>query len=122
MNTGNGPTFHFGDQVNINGGDGHIGVQHNHGGADDTGMRPEVSAMFAQLALLVRELSHQAGIDAEDRQSLAETLPVLNQPATVERHRWRDTLRVLSGLARDIGDTALPVLNVATELMNLIRP
>ncbi|MBC3841075.1 hypothetical protein GXW82_14600 [Streptacidiphilus sp. 4-A2] len=46
---------------------------------------------------------------------------MLSRPTTVERRRWRDTLRLLTSLAREIGDTALPVLNVATELMNLIR-
>jgi len=43
------------------------------------------------------------------------------QPAAVERRRWRDTLRVLTGLAGEIGGAALPVLNVATQIMALIR-
>ncbi len=118
---GPGPGIHYGDQVTIHGGSNNIGIQHNSGRAGDEGLPPAVSALFAQLAALVTQLSAEAGVDAEDRQSLAGTLPVLNQPATVERHRWRDTLRVLTGLSREIGDAALPVLTVATQLMSLIR-
>ncbi len=118
---GHGPGIHYGDQVTIHGGSNNIGIQHNTGRAGDEGLPPAVSALFAQLAALVTQLSSDAGVDAEDQQSLAGTLPVLNQPATVERHRWRDTLRVLTSLSREIGDAALPVLTVATQLMSLIR-
>ncbi|MDH6139267.1 MULTISPECIES: hypothetical protein [Kitasatospora] len=116
-----GPRVHYGDQVSIHGGSKHIGIQHNHGRGGDEGLPPEIAAMFAQLATLVTQLAVDSRVGDEDRQSLTETLPVLSQPARAERRHWRNTLYLLTNLARDIGDAAAPMLGLATQLISLIR-
>ncbi|MFE0463956.1 hypothetical protein ACFW1A_32350 [Kitasatospora sp. NPDC058965] len=118
---GRGPRHHYGDRVTVHGGTHNIGIQHNYGTAGEPGLPPELAAMFTQLATLVTQLVGDDRVGEEDRQSLAETLPVLTEPAGTERRHWRNTLYLLTNLAHDIGDAAGPMLGLATELINLIR-
>ncbi|MFF2075861.1 hypothetical protein ACFVXG_14025 [Kitasatospora sp. NPDC058162] len=118
--SGNGSQFQFGDNVTMHGGQGNVGIQHNHGPAADQALPPEIAALFAQLTAVVTELARDARLPAEDRQSLEETLPVLSNPAGQERRSWRNTLHLLTGLTRELGEAAAPALGLATQLLALI--
>ncbi|MER7674865.1 hypothetical protein ABTY61_41285 [Kitasatospora sp. NPDC096128] len=118
--SGSGSRFHFGDNVTVHGGQGNIGIQHNHGPAGDQALPPELAALFAQLTVLVTELARDARLPEEDRQSLQETLPVLSDPAGQERRSWRNTLHLVAGLTRELGEVAAPALGLATQLLALI--
>ncbi|MFH9352868.1 hypothetical protein [Kitasatospora sp. NPDC017646] len=118
--SGNGPQFQFGDNVTIHGGHHNVGVQHNNGPVADQALPPEITAMFARLAAAVADLARDARVPAEDRRSLEETLPVLREPAAQERRSRRNTLHLLAGLTRELGEAAAPVLGLVTQLLALI--
>ncbi|MBD0693606.1 hypothetical protein [Streptomyces sp. CBMA123] len=119
--SGGGAQFQFGDNVTMHGGQGNVGIQHNHGPAGDQALAPELAAMFARLAAVVAELARDARVPEEDRQSLEETLPVLREPAGQERRSRRNTLHLLAGLTRELGEAAAPALGLVTQLLAMIN-
>ncbi|MFJ6619844.1 hypothetical protein ACIQOW_19985 [Kitasatospora sp. NPDC091335] len=117
---GERPNVQYGDRVTIHGGSGHIGIQHNHGGAGEQALPPEVADLFARLAVAVAGLAEDDRLREADRRSFTEALPVLSDPATEEPDRRRGTLLQLIGLAHTVGEAAAPALGLASQLLALI--
>ncbi|RKT19690.1 hypothetical protein BX285_4159 [Streptomyces sp. 1114.5] len=114
------PNIQYGDRVTIHGGSGNIGVQHNTGPGAGQALPPEVVALFARLAAVVTELARDGRLQEADRQSLADSLPVLTSPATEEPRRRRNTLLLLAGVAQSLGEAAAPALGLANQLLALL--
>ncbi|MBD0707229.1 MULTISPECIES: hypothetical protein [unclassified Streptomyces] len=109
-----GGNQHFGDVVNINGGDGHTGIVHHH---HAPGLTPEqAEALVAGLARALR-----GEVPAGYRDSIDEALPALAEGASVAPAVRRRSLRALETVAVGVGTIGQPLLEAVRTALDLFK-
>ncbi|MEU1177373.1 hypothetical protein ABZ464_06940 [Streptomyces sp. NPDC005820] len=109
---------YYGDNVNMHGGSGNVGMIKNQGAAAAAPASPELEAAVQELLALLREVRPQ--IPAASAQALDESLPALTADATApaqERHR---ALLAVAGIAATIGAVGQPVLEAVNRVLELL--
>ncbi|WP_133914735.1 hypothetical protein [Streptomyces sp. NBC_00582] len=109
---------YYGDNVNMQGGTGNVGMIKNQGVAPAAPASPELEAAVRELLDLLRELRPQ--IPAASAQALDDSVPALTADATApaqERHR---ALLAVAGIAATIGAVGQPVLEAVNRVLELV--
>ncbi|MER5434953.1 hypothetical protein [Streptomyces sp. NPDC002588] len=109
---------HYGDNVNMYGGSGNIGMIKNQGVVPAAPASPELEAAVRELLALLREL--RPHIPAVSAQALDDSLPALTADAAApvqERHR---ALIAVAGIAATIGAVGQPVVEAVNRILGLL--
>ncbi|MGW2887483.1 hypothetical protein ACWDDN_19420 [Streptomyces griseoruber] len=109
---------YYGDNVNMHGGTGNVGMIKNQVSAAPAS--PELEAAVGELLALLREVRPR--IPAASAQALDESLPALTADSTApaqERHR---ALLAVAGIAATIGAVGQPVLEAVNRVLALVGP
>lgn len=110
-----GGDFHFGDRVNIVGGQNHQGIVH-HNYAAPQGTLEEHLKEVVQLALALRgDVPHDT-----DRASIDDALPALAADASAEPPAQRQSLMALAAIAATVGTVGEPLLGSVKAALELL--
>ncbi|MEW2273512.1 hypothetical protein GTY41_26345 [Streptomyces sp. SID685] len=113
-----GGSYFYGDNVNMHGGTGNIGIVRNQGGAP-TAQDPALAAALAELRRLVAEL--RAQVPESSAALLDESVPAATADAAVpapERHR---ALMAIAGIAATVGTVGQPVAEAVRAIIGMIN-
>ena len=108
-----GGKYHFGDEVNINGGDGHTGIVHNH-------YAPQASLEETLRAVVELARALRGEVSDEDRASIDDALPVLVTGPSAEPTTRRRSLMALAAIAATVGTVGQPLLDSIRAALELL--
>ncbi|MCX4788851.1 hypothetical protein OG369_22540 [Streptomyces sp. NBC_01221] len=108
-----GGNYHFGDEVVINGGDGHTGIVHNHHAP-----QPTLEDTLRAVVELARALRGE--VPEEDQASIDNALPVLAAGPSAEPAPRRRSLMALAAIAATVGTIGQPLLDSVRAALELL--
>ncbi|MEW2622163.1 hypothetical protein [Streptomyces sp. NPDC048106] len=113
-----GDSYHYGDNVTMNGGQGNIGIVKGRSAEPAAAQDPALTAALAELRRLVAEL--RAQVPEASAALLDESVPAATADAAVpapERHR---ALMAIAGIAATVGTVGQPVAEAVRAVVGMI--
>ncbi|MFB7292233.1 hypothetical protein [Actinacidiphila glaucinigra] len=114
-----GDSYYFGDNVNIHGGQGNVGMVKNQAApANAPGPSPALLSAIEELRLLLEELRGQ--VRPVSAQAIDDSLPVITADAGVDPQQRYRALMAVYGIAATVGAVGVPVVEVVNQILELV--